>query len=258
MNPTPHPPSTSPLRIAILLNSYRSPFITQIRDSYIRCIGAVSRGAAVLSFFYPAEQADDFPDPAAFDLIVVGGSNADPRKKHPWILRVHQFILDVVANYPRKKICGICWGHQTISLLFGAEIVDMETPELGVTEAKLTPAGRRFFSRQSGDGVLLLQQHHRRAVASPPRGFYELLGGNQCFLSHNNAILTFQGHPEKDAQCAKLRIRDATRWFGIDPDDQTALAYFERAMERPDDSAEIWTRILEWAGEKHLSHEVRL
>jgi hypothetical protein len=136
-------PASSPLRIAILLNSYRSPFISQIRDSYIRCIGAVTTAhdnnnndknhAAVpplLSFFYPAEQADDFPDPAAFDLIVVGGSNADPRKRHPWILRVHQFILDVVAHHPRKKICGICWGHQTISLLFGAEIVDMETPEV--------------------------------------------------------------------------------------------------------------------------------
>jgi GMP synthase-like glutamine amidotransferase len=129
-----------------------------------------------------------------------------------------------------------------------------------VTEAKLTPAGRRFFSRQSGSGVLLLQQHHRRAVASPPRGFYELLAGNQCFLSHNNAILTFQGHPEKDAQCAKLRIRDVTRWFGVDQDDKAGLAYFERAMERPDDSAEIWARILEWAREieKHPTHEVRL
>jgi glucosinolate gamma-glutamyl hydrolase len=123
------PTHDRPLRIAILLNSYRSPFIADIRDSYVRTIGAVSHDA-VLSFFYPAEQADDFPDPAAFDLIVIGGGNADPRKKHEWILRVHQFILGVVADHPRKKLCGICWGHQTISMLFGAELVDMETPEV--------------------------------------------------------------------------------------------------------------------------------
>ncbi|KAL2020014.1 hypothetical protein VTK56DRAFT_8917 [Thermocarpiscus australiensis] len=246
-----------PLHIAILLNSYRSPFITEIRDSYIRSIRAVSHDS-VLSFFYPAEQADDFPDPDVFDLIVIGGSNSDPRKKHQWILRVHEFILDVVANYPRKKLCGICWGHQTICLLFGAEVVDMETPELGVTEAKLTAAGRRFFSRRSGDGVLLLQQHHRREVGTPPKGFFELLAGNQSFLSHSNTILTFQGHPEKDAQCARLRVRDATRWFGVDAADRMALAHYEKAMEKQHDGVEIWGRVLEWAREKNPSPGIHL
>lgn len=269
-----------PLRIAILLNSYRSPFITEIRDSYVRSIGVVSPDAS-LSFFYPAEQPDHFPDPDAFDLIVIGGSNADPRKKHQWILRVHKFILDVVANYPGKKLCGICWGHQTISLLFGAEVVDMDVPEvgtevditsrrtaypqpnlfchwtglrfksqLGVTEATLTQAGHRFFARPGGNGILLLQQHHRRAVGSPPKGFSELLSGNQSFLSHNNAILTFQGHPEKDARCAKLRIRDATRWFGVEGRGPMALDCFERAMEKPHDGEEVWRRVLQWARDK--------
>ncbi|KAL2148042.1 hypothetical protein VTI28DRAFT_98 [Corynascus sepedonium] len=254
MSPTrDHPPP----RVAILLNSYRSPFIGEIRDSYVRCIGAV-RPDAQLAFFYPAEKPDDFPDPAAFDLIVVGGGNADPRKRHPWILRVHQFILDLVANHPRKKLCGICWGHQTISMLFGAEVVDMETPELGVTEAKLTPAGRRFFGRQRGSDIVLLQQHHRRKVSTLPKGFYELLDGNQSFLSHNNAILTLQGHPEKDAQCAKLRIRDATRWFGVEGDDKGALAAFANAMDREHDGAEVWKRIFEWVREKYPGLEMRL
>ncbi|KAK3295204.1 class I glutamine amidotransferase-like protein [Chaetomium fimeti] len=247
-----------PLRIAILLNSYRSPFITEIRDSYVRSTGAVAGDDAELTFFLPAEKPDDFPDPDAFDLIVVGGGNADPRKRHPWILRVHKFILDVVANHPRTKLCGICWGHQTISMLFGAELVDMETPELGVTDAKLTPVGRRFFERQSGNGAVRLQQHHRRGVGTPPRGFYELLVGHQAFLSHNRAILTLQGHPEKDAHCAKLRVRDATRWFGVDEGDKAALLQFEMAMDREHDGPEVWDRIFEWAREEHPGHGVRL
>lgn len=132
---------------------------------------------------------------------------------------------------------------------------------MGVTEAKLTAAGRRFFGRQHGNGVLLLQQHHRREVGIAPRGFSPLLAGNQSFLSHNGTILTFQGHPEKDAQCAKLRIHDAPRWFGVGPDDQAALAEFKRSMEREHDGGEVWTRVLEWAREKHpalAAHEVHL
>ncbi|KAH6635779.1 class I glutamine amidotransferase-like protein [Chaetomium tenue] len=247
-----------PLRVAVLLNSYRSPFIAEIRDSYVRSTGAVAGDDAELTFFLPAEKPDDFPDPDAFDLIVVGGGNADPRKKHPWILRVHKFILDVVANYPRTKLCGICWGHQTISMLFGAELVDMETPELGVTEAELTPAGSRFFEREDGNGIVRLQQHHRRGVGTPPRGFHELLVGNQAFLSHDRTILTMQGHPEKDAQCAKLRVRDATRWFGLNEDDKAALLRIERAMDREDDGPEVWARIFEWAREEHPGYGVHL
>ncbi|KAK3323005.1 class I glutamine amidotransferase-like protein [Apodospora peruviana] len=246
-----------PLNIAILLNSYRSPYIAEIRDSYVRSISAVSRNSS-LTFFYPAEKADgDFPDPDAFDLIVIGGSNADPRKTHQWILRVHRFILDVVAHHPGKKMCGICWGHQTISLLFGGEIVDMEKPELGVTEATLTPTGRRFFShnhkntttKNNETGVLRMQQHHRRAVGVKPKGFYELLAGHQSFLSHNNAILTFQGHPEKDARAAKLRVKDAARWFGTDVSDDHAVGDLVRQMEMKHDGTEIWERILRWARE---------
>ncbi|KAM7200880.1 CAD protein [Naviculisporaceae sp. PSN 640] len=258
-----------PLRIAILLNSYRSPFIASIRDSYTRSISAISPTCR-LSFFYPADHFDEphkaFPDPAKFDLIVVGGGNVDPRKRHPWILRVHAFILDVVAHYPGKKIVGICWGHQTISLLFGGTIVDMDVPELGVTEAKLTCAGRRFFtfpaslSNGSGDNSkppmknvkinLRMQQHHRREVGSKPKGFHDLLAGNQSFLSYNNAILTFQGHPEKDGATAKMRVHDAARWFGTDVNDRRALDELVRKMELEHDGAEIWIRIFQWVREK--------
>ena len=117
-----------PLNIAILLNSYRSRFIAAIRDSYVRTIGAVSPDSK-LNFFYPVEK-DDFPDPDEFDLIIIGGSNVDPRQNWPWMLRMHAFILDLVKNYPRKKVCGICWGHQTIARVFGGDIAEMAVPEV--------------------------------------------------------------------------------------------------------------------------------
>jgi len=129
------------MRVAILLNSYNSPFITEIRDSYTRTLSSLSPSPSLpqhpqphtnakLTFFYPAEDPLSFPDPSQFDLIIIGGGNADPRKRHPWILRVHRFILEVVDKWPGKKICGICWGHQTISMLFGGEVVDMDAPEV--------------------------------------------------------------------------------------------------------------------------------
>jgi hypothetical protein len=74
--------------------------------------------------------------------------------------------------------------------------------------------------------------------------------GNQSFLSHNNTILTLQGHPEKDAQCAMLRLRDVTRWFGVEDGNQTALDRFKRAMERHHHGPEVWEKVLDWARDK--------
>ena len=119
-----------PLKIAVLLNSYRSRLLPAIRASYVRTIGMVAPDAQ-LTFFETANKGE-FPDPSAFDLIVLGGGNVDPRKSHQWILDVHKFIKDLVVEYPSKKILGICWGHQTIARIFGGKVVEATPPEVSL------------------------------------------------------------------------------------------------------------------------------
>lgn len=119
-----------PVRIAILLNSYRSRILPAIRASYERTIGAVAPEAR-LAFYEPANKGE-FPDPAYFDLVVFGGSNVDPRKSLPWILDVHDFLRRLVIHFPEKKVLGICWGHQTISRVFGGTVVEAAHPEVNL------------------------------------------------------------------------------------------------------------------------------
>lgn len=134
-------PKTGPLRIAILLNSYRSLLLPAIRGSYQRTIGTVAPDAQ-LAFYEPANRPGEFPNPDYFDLIVLGGSNVDPRKRHPWILEIHEFVRRLVQDYPHKKLLGICWGHQTISSVFGGKIVDAPIPE--VSRARPIPFPSSF------------------------------------------------------------------------------------------------------------------
>ncbi|KAI0118698.1 class I glutamine amidotransferase-like protein [Nemania sp. FL0031] len=239
----------APLRIAVLLNSYRSLLLPAIRGSYQRTIGAVAPDAQ-LAFYEPANRPGEFPNPDFFDLIVIGGSNVDPRKRHDWILEVHEFVRRMVRDYPHKKLLGICWGHQTISSVFGGKVVDAAIPEMGVASVDLTTEGRAFFREAAALGYFKLQQHHRREVAVGPHGFTPLAHSNQCFLGASNAVLTFQGHPEKDAETARLRLHDSMRWFGFDAlSDEKAWAHLEMLINTPHDGEMVWRRIFEWVRE---------
>lgn len=123
--------------------------------------------------------------------------------------------------------------------------------QLGVTEVKLTPDGQRFFlpGAKGRTKFLRLQQHHRREVSRMPSGFISLLEDNQCFINERGTILTFQGHPEKDSETAKLRIHDIERWFQLNIQDQSVVSEFMSRMELEDDGASIWRQVLEWAAE---------
>ncbi|KAI0393909.1 class I glutamine amidotransferase-like protein [Xylariaceae sp. FL0594] len=237
------------LRIAILLNSHRSRILPAIRASYQRTIGAVAPDAH-LAFYEPANRPGEFPNPDYFDLVVLGGGNVDPRKRHPWILEVHDFVRRLVRDYPHKKLLGICWGHQTICQVFGGKIADAPTPEMGVTSINLTAHGRSFFHEASALGSFKLQQHHRREVAVAPEDFSQLAHGNQCLLSESGTILTFQGHPEKDAETARLRLHDTVRWYGFDAlSDEKAWARLQMLIDTPHDGEMVWRRIFQWVRE---------
>ncbi|KAJ2894583.1 class I glutamine amidotransferase-like protein [Zalerion maritima] len=243
-------PPLGSLRIAILLNSYNSPYIAALKSSYEKCLLAISPSSS-LSFYYPAHDMHALPNPALFDLIVVGGSNVDPQKAHPWVLKVHQYIRDIARDWPQKKMVGICWGHQTMALVFGGKVRDMDVPELGITTNALTPRGNTFFRfTASNNGKMRVQQHHRREVSHPAPGFIPLLDGRQAFINANNTILTFQGHPEKDAETALLRLNDATRWYGMDVTNPEVRDRLRRRMEGDHDGDFVWRRILEWVGEE--------
>jgi len=121
-----------------------------------------------------------------------------------------------------------------------------------VTEVTLSSHGQRFFAptAKGTAKVLRLQQHHRRQVSVRPPGFIALSEDNQCLINEWGTILTFQGHPEKDADTAKLRIHDVERWFQMNVRDPSVVNEMFRRMELEDDGPAIWRRILEWAVEE--------
>ncbi|KAK0108224.1 hypothetical protein ONS95_003044 [Cadophora gregata] len=241
---------TAPLKIGVLLNGFASPNMVGIKISFETAIKSASRlnsdAACPTIDFYDPIVAQIYPDPSTYDLIVLSGGTADPMGSDPWVLKLQNYLRTTVRNFPKQKVVGICWGHQTICVSFGGRVGTMEgAAEIGVTQITLTTDGKKFFPFAS-EGTLRIHEFHAREVKTPAEGFVALTEGNQVFLSSGNTILTFQGHPELNADFARNLLASAPAYMGVDPERKEALVEMAGLDH---DGVENWARILKWVRE---------
>lgn len=163
----------------------------------------------------------------------------------PWVLKLQNYLRTTVAEHPKQKIVGICWGHQTTSVSFGGMVGNMDGPEIGVHTMTLTPRGREMFP-SAADGKLRIHEFHRREIKNPAEGFVPLAEGNQSFVNEKNTILTFQGHPELNSGLARNFVETTPAYMGLDGEKKAGLME-SAGLEH--DGVRIWERILRWVKE---------
>jgi GMP synthase-like glutamine amidotransferase len=238
------------LKVAVLMNGFTSPNTPMIRDSFTSALAAAASSIESLSTpavdFYDPIIAQAHPDPNTYDLIVLSGGTADPMGSDPWVLKLRTYIRNTVADYPKQKIVGICWGHQTTSVTFGGIVSSMDGPEIGVHQITLTPEGKKMFPFAAEKGKLNIHEFHRRDIKSVSDGFVALAEGNQSFVNKANTIITFQGHPELNAELARDFVETTPAYMGLSEEKKAGLVA-KAGVEH--DGVKIWERVLRWVGE---------
>lgn len=117
-------------KAAVLVNAI-SAVDDPFKAAFQKCISSACPGAWV-DFFDPIE-AQMYPEPAQYDLIVLTGGTADAMAKDiPWVLKMQDFLRKTVEECPTQKIVGICWGHQTINIAFGGVVGPMDNNKFEV------------------------------------------------------------------------------------------------------------------------------
>ena len=148
---------------------------------------------------YPSDSDVD-----TVDGFIITGSKSSAYADKEWIRNLERLVQELHAK--RKKMVGICFGHQVIARALGGTVAKSDkgwgvgvnvynVSELPVQGDDEVPGG--------GSGVLKLVASHQDQVTVLPPGARTVVSNDHCenagFVIGEH-VLTLQGHPEFSAE----------------------------------------------------------
>jgi GMP synthase-like glutamine amidotransferase len=144
---------------------------------------------------YDVEEGEYPADIDEVDAYLITGSKSSVYDDKPWIEPLKDFIRQL--NSSRKKLVGICFGHQIIADALGGK-TEKSSKGWGVGLHSHTFTS---FPRwhEGDDAELNILVSHQDQVVRTADGAAVLAGSEFCenaVCQIDDHILTFQGHPE--------------------------------------------------------------
>jgi len=144
---------------------------------------------------YDVEEGQYPDDVDEVDAYLITGSKSSVYDDKPWIPPLMDFVRELHRR--RKKLVGICFGHQLVAQALGGETA--KSPKgwgVGLHTHQFTTAPAWHDQGEVAFDVLV---SHQDQVLKNAQGARVLAGSNFCenaVCQIGDHILTFQGHPE--------------------------------------------------------------
>ena len=137
---------------------------------------------------------------------IITGSPASCYEDLGWIKNLIEFIKKLHAQ--KKKMLGICFGHQIIAHALGGEVKKSEKGwGLGIREFDIVKNSKWMTPELESDKCSLIFFHQDQVITLPPNGTQigtDSFCENQIY-SIEEHIFCIQGHPEFTAEYAEMR-----------------------------------------------------
>lgn len=116
--------SIAKLHIAVLVNHPpHTTFWPEVRNAFVDTFALVAPDAQV-DLFDPIVERN-YPNPNDYDLIILSGGKGNALSDDPWVLQQVEWVQNLVEQYPKKKLVGICLGHQLVVRALGGQGQDI-------------------------------------------------------------------------------------------------------------------------------------
>jgi GMP synthase-like glutamine amidotransferase len=172
------------------------------------------------------------------DVWFITGSGKAAYDPDPWIAQLKKWIVDLDKN--KKKLIGICFGHQIIAAALGGQVT--KSPKgwgVGVKNYQIQKP--QPWMQPELKQVNLLFSHQDQVTKIPAQAKL-LASDNFCefqMYQIGDHILTMQGHPEFSTAFAKERL--ASRKKIVAPETfEKAMSSFED--KKDDEAIANWIR----------------
>ena len=196
-------------------------------DMFMRLLGELDPS---LEFCVYHVEREEYPEAIdEVDAYLITGSKFSVYDDEPWIHRLTDFVRKLHAR--RKKIIGICFGHQMIAHALGGEAV--RSPRGWGVGLHRHRFHRRPDWLDDGAAEFRILVSHEDQVARVAPGTQVLAGSGFCenaVCQIGDHILTFQGHPEFDPGYAREIMQHRREIIGEDTY-QTGMASLSEAPE---------------------------
>jgi len=158
--------------------------------------------------FRPALTPGDGPGPETgldTDGVVLMGSRASVFDDLDWLRELRVWVEPLVTGRACVPLLGICFGHQLIAHIAGAEVgfVSEDRAKRTGVETTLMEAGRLLPGRHE----LRVVVSHREEVKSRPAGYRTVARRGSieidCLEHESLPVFSFQFHPEARDEFAR-------------------------------------------------------
>ncbi len=141
-------------------------------------------------------QQGQYPhDIHAYDFYITTGSKAAAYDDLDWVHRLIEFVREL--DKQRKKLIGICFGHQIIALARGG-LVEKSRKGWGIGIARNEMIRQLQWMRQSS-GELNMLVSHKDQITKLPGDTQVIAQSDFCpyfVVQWGEHFLSIQGHPE--------------------------------------------------------------
>ena len=176
-----------------ILDGHLAQAYSSFGDLFIRLFKSVGADWTMEVFStqlgqYPASFDD-------FDAVLLTGSRADSFSDAPWAVQLRQYVTALLET--RKKMVGVCFGHQLIALCMGARVG--RAPQ-GWGVGRMTYDWHRPELPHSADRTQIsLLASHQDQVFELPSGALLVASSDFCPVAAftvGQEVFCIQPHPE--------------------------------------------------------------
>jgi GMP synthase-like glutamine amidotransferase len=186
------------MKLCILENDDLSPDAAAIYTRYGAMFERLFRLAGARDWQFDVFHTPDLEYPASFasyDAVLLTGSKADSFSDEPWVVELRRRVTGLLEQ--KKKLLGICFGHQLIAICLGAKVgrapqgwgVGRMSYDWHAADLPLAPE----------DKTMALLVSHQDQVLELPQNAVLLASNAHCPVAGyavGEEVFCVQGHPE--------------------------------------------------------------